>query len=167
MPLFGLGCAGGAGALSMAADYLRARPQGVAVVLSVELCSLTWSLEETTKTTLVGIALFADGAGCAVMTGGDRGCPGAQVLDTRTELFPETADLMGWDFSDRGFGLVLSPNVPGRARKGAPAPPNIQDIPSARAAWSQGCIRRAKRRIVPSVNGPISDRLKRAIVGTL
>jgi alkylresorcinol/alkylpyrone synthase len=121
MPLFGLGCAGGAGALSMAADYLRARPKGVALVLSVELCSLTWSLEETTKTTLVGLALFADGAGCAVLTGGNRARSGAQVLDTRTELFPETADLMGWDFSERGFGLVLSPNVPGFIAEALPS----------------------------------------------
>ena len=53
IPLFGLGCAGGAGALSLAADYLRSRPDGVALVLSVELCSLTLRLERITKVNLV------------------------------------------------------------------------------------------------------------------
>jgi alkylresorcinol/alkylpyrone synthase len=41
-PIFGLGCVAGAAACSRATDFLRGRPDGVALVLTVELCSLTW-----------------------------------------------------------------------------------------------------------------------------
>lgn len=116
IPLFGLGCAGGAAGLAVAADQLRARPGGVAVVLSVELCSLTWNLDARTKVNLVGIALFADGAGCAVLAGADRpagAVPGAEVTAAESVRFPGSGHLMGWEFSEAGFGLVLSPGVPG------------------------------------------------------
>lgn len=115
IPLFGLGCAGGAAGLALAADRLRARPGEVAVVLSVELCSLTWNLDALSKVNLVGIALFADGAGCAVLAGAERsGGPasGAAVTAAETVRFPESGHLMGWEFSEAGFGLVLSPGVP-------------------------------------------------------
>ena len=42
-PLFGLGCAGGAGALIRACDVLSARPDEKALVVSVELGSLIFS----------------------------------------------------------------------------------------------------------------------------
>ena len=40
-PIFGWGCVGGAAGISRAADYVRAYPDQIALVLSVELCSLT------------------------------------------------------------------------------------------------------------------------------
>src|SRR5579871_1325778 len=42
MPMFGLGCVAGAAGIARAADYVRAFPREVAVVLAIELCSLTW-----------------------------------------------------------------------------------------------------------------------------
>ena len=47
------------------------------------------------------------------MTGSKHEAKGAGVIARRTELFEDTGHLMGWEFSDQGFGLVLSPNVPG------------------------------------------------------
>ena len=41
-PIFGLGCVGGAAGVSRAIDYVRAYPKQYALLLSVELCSLTW-----------------------------------------------------------------------------------------------------------------------------
>jgi alkylresorcinol/alkylpyrone synthase len=111
IPLFGLGCAGGAGGIALAADYLRAHPEKVAVVLSVELCSLTLRLETITPVNLVGTALFGDGAGCAVLAGSRRPEAGTEVTATETFLFPDSSGFMGWDFSEAGFGLVLSPQV--------------------------------------------------------
>ena len=112
IPLFGLGCAGGAGILALAADHLRHRPDGVAVALSVELCSLTLLIHEATVTNLVGVALFGDGAAAAVLTGGNRSSNGPAVAAAETALFPESSHLMGWRFSEAGFGLELSPAVP-------------------------------------------------------
>lgn len=112
MPLFGLGCAGGAGALSLAATHLQSKPDGVAVVLSVELCSLTLILNEVSRVNLVGTALFADGAAAAVLTGAGHPGKGAEVLATESHLFPESSHFMGWEFSEQGLELQLSPEVP-------------------------------------------------------
>ena len=112
IPLFGLGCAGGAGGLAVASDRLRLRPEGVAVVLAVELCTLTLLLEDVTKVNLVGTALFGDGAGAAVLVGGGRTEPGPSVVSAETHRFPESGHLMGWAFSEDGFRLVLDPGVP-------------------------------------------------------
>ena len=71
MPLFGLGCASGAGGVGRLHDYLRGAPDGVAVLVSVELCSLTFPTVKPTVSGLVGTAMFGDGAG-AVVAVGDR-----------------------------------------------------------------------------------------------
>src|SRR5262249_61412654 len=52
-PIFGLGCVGGAVGLVRAADYLRAFPDQVAVLLSVEVCSLTIQLEDFSIANLI------------------------------------------------------------------------------------------------------------------
>ena len=111
-PLFGLGCAGGAGALVRACDVLRHAPEERALVVSLELCSLVFSTRARTPTDLVGVALFGDGA-AAVLLGGDRHATGGiAVTGTGTRLFPEAQHLMGWDFTSDGMRLVLSRDIP-------------------------------------------------------
>jgi alkylresorcinol/alkylpyrone synthase len=110
-PLFGLGCAGGAGALVRAADVLAARPKDRALVVSVELGSLIFSKEAQTPTDLVGVALFGDGAAAALLAGDDV-TQGIRIRRTRTHLFPNSRHLMGWRFTSDGMRLVLSRDVP-------------------------------------------------------
>ena len=112
LPLFGLGCAGGAGALIRAADMLRAYPTQRALVLSVELCSLVFSLAARTSTDLIGAALFGDGAAAILLGGDDTTESGPAVVETRTHLFKEAPDLMGWRFTGDGMRLILSRDVP-------------------------------------------------------
>ncbi len=111
-PLFGLGCAGGAGALTRARDVLTASPKSRALVISVEICSLVFSRRAMTPTDLIGVALFGDGA-AAVLLGGDE-CPGSgpDIVDARTRLFPDAQHLMGWNFTEDGMRLVLSRDIP-------------------------------------------------------
>ncbi len=112
VPSFGLGCAGGAGALGIGHELLAARPRGVAVVLSVELCSLTLQREDTTAN-LVAAGLFGDGAAAAVLVGAHHpAARGPQVVDAAAGLYPGTADQLGWAVRDSGFGIVLSPGLP-------------------------------------------------------
>ena len=111
-PLFGLGCAGGAGALVRATDMLRAYPTHRALVLSVELCSLVFSPAAESATDLIGVALFGDGGAAVLVTGDDVEGDGPTVADTRTHLFHEAPDLMGWSFTDDGMRLILSRGVP-------------------------------------------------------
>ena len=48
-PIFGLGCVGGAAGTARAADVLRGSPGEVALLVSVELCSLTLQRVEVTR----------------------------------------------------------------------------------------------------------------------
>jgi alkylresorcinol/alkylpyrone synthase len=111
-PLFGLGCAGGAGALIRACDVLSSRPGDKALVVSVELGSLIFSKRAQTPTDLVGVALFGDGAAAALLGGDDTPEPGICVSHTRTHLFKDSRHLMGWRFTDDGMRLVLSRDIP-------------------------------------------------------
>jgi alkylresorcinol/alkylpyrone synthase len=106
-PLFGLGCAGGAGALIRATDVLRGAPGQTALVVSVELCGQVFSQRATTPTDVIGAALFGDGAAALVLAEG----PGPRVLATRTVLYDGTAHLMGWAFTSDGMRLRLSKEV--------------------------------------------------------
>ena len=60
VPLFGLGCVAGAAGVARLHDYLRGAPDGVAALVSVELCSLTYPGYKPTVAGLVGSALFAE-----------------------------------------------------------------------------------------------------------
>jgi alkylresorcinol/alkylpyrone synthase len=106
-PLFGLGCAGGAGALVRAADVLRGAPEEKALVVSVELCGQVFSPRATRPTDIVGAALFGDGAAAAVVAAAG----GPRILATRTVLYDQTQHLMGWAFTSDGMRLILSKEV--------------------------------------------------------
>ncbi|WP_197379729.1 type III polyketide synthase [Mycolicibacterium mengxianglii] len=118
LPLFGLGCVAGAAGMARVHDYLRGYPDQVAVLLSVELCSLTLQRDDTSIPALIGVCLFGDGAAAVVATGADRvpSHPGVhrdpRVLATRSRLFPGTVDVMGWNVSSSGFQLVMTRDVP-------------------------------------------------------
>jgi alkylresorcinol/alkylpyrone synthase len=111
-PIFGLGCVAGAAGLARAADYVRAYPEQVAVLLSVELCSLTWQRDDMSVANLISAGLFGDGA-AAVLVAGDRvPLAGPRILGTHQVFYPDTQYVMGWDISEKGFNIVLSADVP-------------------------------------------------------
>ena len=113
-PIFGLGCVAGAAGTARAADVLRAFPEQVAVLLSVELCSLTLQREDVSIANIIASGLFGDGAAALVLTGAGRPPPGAapRVLATRSVFYPDTERIMGWDVVESGFKVVLSAKVP-------------------------------------------------------
>ncbi|GBG38637.1 type III polyketide synthase [Mycobacterium montefiorense] len=115
VPLFGLGCVAGAAGVARLNDYLRGDPDGVAALISVELCSLTYPGYKPSLAGLVGSALFADGAAAVVAVGERRaeqiGAGGPDVLDSRSHLYPDSLRTMGYDVGTEGFELVLSKDV--------------------------------------------------------
>ena len=111
VPLFGLGCVAGAAGLARVHDYLRGYPDHVAVLLAVELCSLTVQREDNSLANLVASSLFGDGAAVVVATGADRAQVGPKVLATRSRTYPDTEDMLGWNIGSDGFRIVLSVEI--------------------------------------------------------
>ena len=117
-PIFGLGCVAGAAGVARAADYVRAYPDQVAVLLSVELCSLTLQREDLSLANLVSSGLFGDGAAAVVIAGADVPVSnGPEIIATGSVFYPDTEEVMGWDISEKGFQIVLSREVPDVVRE--------------------------------------------------
>jgi alkylresorcinol/alkylpyrone synthase len=111
-PIFGLGCVAGAAGLARVADYLRAYPEHVAVLLSVELCSLTVQRDDLSVANIIATGLFGDGAAAVVAVGANRPSTGPRIVATRSVFYPDSERVMGWDISEHGFRVVLSADVP-------------------------------------------------------
>jgi alkylresorcinol/alkylpyrone synthase len=113
-PIFGLGCLGGAAGLTRASDVLRAYPQEIAALVSIELCSLTLQREDLSVPNVVATGLFGDGAAAVVLGGAERPAPAScpRVVATRSVFYPETEWVMGWEVVDTGFKVLLSAKVP-------------------------------------------------------
>ena len=141
VPIFGLGCLAGAAGVARVADYLAGHPDEAAVLLSVELCSLTLQPEDLSVPNLIASGLFGDGAAAAVLVGSKRaaqmmdtgaarmadpgeggasgpsGSLGPRVVASASSFYYDTERVMGWDISEKGFQVVLSAEVPEMVRR--------------------------------------------------
>ncbi len=124
VPLVGLGCVAGAAGIARLHDYLLGHPDDVAVLVAVELCSLTVQRDDTSVPNLVASGLFGDGAAAVVAVGSSRQTDVAgrsypsglasrpTVLASRSRLYPDTERAMGWDVGSSGLRIVLGVEVP-------------------------------------------------------
>lgn len=115
IPMFGLGCVAGAAGVARMHDHLRGAPDDVAILLSVELCSLTVQRGDTSVANLVASGLFGDGAAAVVAVGDNRAAARGEqlaVLDSVSRLFPDSERTMGWDVGATGLKIVLDAEVP-------------------------------------------------------
>ena len=117
LPLMGLGCVAGASGLARVSEVLAGDPDAVAVLVSVELCSLTLQHDDVSMANIVASGLFGDGAAAVVVVGDRRaeemGIKGPKVLGSHAHFFADTERVMGWDVGSSGLRVVLSPEVPG------------------------------------------------------
>jgi alkylresorcinol/alkylpyrone synthase len=125
-PIWGLGCAGGAAGLARARDFALADPGAHVLLIALELCSLTFQRRDLDRRNLVAAALFADGAAAAVIAGADArareaggsgngngsAAHGLELLASRSMLWPDTLDVMGWDVDERGLHVIFSRDIP-------------------------------------------------------
>jgi alkylresorcinol/alkylpyrone synthase len=99
-------------------NYLQGAPDGVAVTVSVELCSLTFPTVKPTVSGLVGTAMFGDGAAAVVAVGDRRAeqdrqvrASGPDIVDSRSRLYPESLNMMAWNVSSAGLQPIFSPEL--------------------------------------------------------
>lgn len=119
LPIYGLGCAGGVAGVARTHDYLTAHPDRVAVLVSVELCTLTLQRDDPSTANMVASGLFGDGAAAVVMVGDERaaqvrlaGPAGPWVRDSYSCLYADSERAMGWDVGSAGLKIVLGVEVP-------------------------------------------------------
>lgn len=110
VPVFGVGCAGGATGLALAARLAAAQPGATVLFVTVELCTLAFRNEGIGPADVVATALFGDGAAACVLRAGDAGF--AQVASYAEHTWPDSLDVMGWRVGEAGLGVVLSQSVP-------------------------------------------------------
>jgi alkylresorcinol/alkylpyrone synthase len=110
VPVFGLGCAGGVTGLSLAAKLAEAQPGSVVLFVAVELCTLSFRLDELTKANIVATALFGDGAGACVLRAAEEGI--AEIEASGEHTWPDTLDIMGWSVDPEGFGVIFARAIP-------------------------------------------------------
>ena len=121
VPLVGLGCVAGAAGVARLHDFLRGRPDATAVLMAVELCSLTLQRDDASVPNLVASGLFGDGAAAVVAVGAERARDlepdlsrptQPDVLASRSRLYPDSERTMGWDVGAGGLKIVLDSQVP-------------------------------------------------------
>jgi alkylresorcinol/alkylpyrone synthase len=115
IPVFGLGCAGGASGLALASRLAAAEPGATVLFVCVELCTLSLRLDDLTKADIVATALFGDGAAACVLRAGEGGF--AQIAGAAEHTWPDTLDIMGWRVDPQGLGVIFARDIPPFARK--------------------------------------------------
>lgn len=112
-PIWGLGCGGGAAGLARGLDFARARPDRRILVVSVELCTLTFQYDDKSKSNLIATALFGDGAAAVLIEGdGVKTGSGLELVDSRSMTWPNTLDVMGWELTNNGLDVIFSRDIP-------------------------------------------------------
>jgi alkylresorcinol/alkylpyrone synthase len=114
IPIWGLGCAGGAAGLARAYEYCLAFPKAKVLVLAVEFCSLTFQPNDSSKSNLIGTSLFADGVACVCVAGDEADDKQLKphILASQSTFMRHAEDVMGWDIRDDGFFVIFSKDIP-------------------------------------------------------
>jgi len=122
LPMMQLGCAGGAGGLARAADWVRTHDGQQALVVAVELPSLTFRPDDQSLDNLLSALVFGDGAGAVVLES-DTGEPQTRLRLGRAQsvLVPQSVGALGYDLADDGFRVILSRRLPELLARALPA----------------------------------------------
>lgn len=115
IPIFGLGCAGGVSGYARANILAKANPNAIVLLVAVELCSLTFLRSDFSKSNFIGTTLFSDGvAACIIKGEHHERKEGMKInyLGTRSKLYYDSLDVMGWEFQNDGFKVLFSQDIP-------------------------------------------------------
>jgi alkylresorcinol/alkylpyrone synthase len=154
LPMLQLGCAGGAGGLARAADWVRTHPGEQALVVAVELPSLTFRPSDHSLDNLLSALVFGDGAGAIVLAGdGETPGRGPRLGRVRSVLVPDSVDALGYDLADDGFRVILSRQLPAMLASALPALVNDFCGDDGAAGLDAVALHPGGRAIVDAVRG--------------
>lgn len=115
-PIWGLGCAGGVSGLAKCASLAKAHPDAVILFVAVELCSLTFMRNDLSKSNFIATSLFSDGVSAMLITGDNHKDKlkdySIKIRSSKSKLYYDSLDVMGWDFTDEGFRVLFSRDIP-------------------------------------------------------
>ena len=107
--LIGMGCAGAMPGLQRAFDYVKAYPEKRALVVTVEICSACYYIDESLET-VVGNAICGDGAAAVLVANHDTG-KGPEIVRFETLIEPSFIDTVGFQFRSGKLRIVLSKDI--------------------------------------------------------
>jgi alkylresorcinol/alkylpyrone synthase/polyketide synthase Type III len=107
--LVGMGCAGAMPGLQRAYDYVMAYPKRKALLVTVEICSACYYIDESVET-VVGNAICADGA-AAVIVANDGDGKGPEIVAFDTLLEPAFLHTVGFQTRQGKLRIVLSKDI--------------------------------------------------------
>src|SRR5215472_1940569 len=109
LPIFGLGCAGGAIGLARAATQAASETGKTVLFLVVELCALSFRRDDWSTSNIVATALFGDGAAAALLSTEGKG---PALVASGEHTWPGSLDVMGWEITDDGLKALFSRDIP-------------------------------------------------------
>ncbi|MFQ3543041.1 3-oxoacyl-[acyl-carrier-protein] synthase III C-terminal domain-containing protein [Halobacillus rhizosphaerae] len=117
-PIFGLGCAGGTSGVARGLEWLKGHPDKNVLVVCLELCSLTFQLNDRSLSNFVGTALFGDGASAVLIAGDEslllskRRSSIARVDYSSSRIKRDSSTVMGWRVVETGFEVIFKKSIP-------------------------------------------------------
>lgn len=122
LPIWGLGCAGGVAGIAKAYIIAKANPDAVVLLVSVELCSLTFIRNDLSKSNFIATALFSDGVSAVLIKGDDFPVESKnkfkiKIKGSQSKLYYDSLDVMGWEILNSGFKVVFSKDIPSIVNK--------------------------------------------------
>jgi alkylresorcinol/alkylpyrone synthase len=110
-------------------DYTNAYPKSTALLISIELCSLTFIKDDVSKSNIVASSLFSDGAAAVLVAGDEAGIEegkGIRLLNSLSTIYDNSLDVMGWDIAEEGLRVIFSKDIPTIVRDCVK--PNIMEL---------------------------------------
>jgi alkylresorcinol/alkylpyrone synthase len=113
IPIWGLGCAAGVSAVAKANVIAKANPDAIVLVVAAELCSITFLKDDFSKSNFIASSLFSDGIAAAIIKGDNHQTKKrVSILASKSKLYYDSLDVMGWDFLETGFKVIFSKDIP-------------------------------------------------------
>ena len=119
-PIWGLGCVGGAVGMTRAMEYTNAYPDSSVMVIALEICSHAFQRDDYSKSNIVSLALFSDGAAASIVAGDEHRLSKSSSINLRSSLsttYYDSIGVMGWEVVESGLKAIFSKDIPTIVRK--------------------------------------------------